>query len=249
MQRVSIVILTVAFVFAGCSTKGDLSLDAPSVPVKSEIVQTMESSANRSIHNTKIQHQTMELWNACKDDYLKELSQQGERETGDPSAYIGASGGAVDFASRCGNAPAPEELSAELIKILNERCWWDKFDDLSNAEISWFEIYGTDSPLYLAARAECQRLHAANEERRESEKRRMAEEIDRNSQVRTIAPNPYPKYQPSLGNQGYDTTPSVGSSETYAPCVSKSCGPVHVTGYYRKDGTYVRAHTRSSPSR
>lgn len=29
-----------------------------------------------------------------------------------------------------------------------------------------------------------------------------------------------------------------------SPCVTSSCGPVSVKGYYRKDGTYVRPHTR-----
>ena len=29
-----------------------------------------------------------------------------------------------------------------------------------------------------------------------------------------------------------------------APCVTSYCGPVNVKGYYRKDGTYVRPHTR-----
>lgn len=29
-----------------------------------------------------------------------------------------------------------------------------------------------------------------------------------------------------------------------ALCVTSYCGPVHVKGYYRKDGTYVRPHSR-----
>jgi hypothetical protein len=37
--------------------------------------------------------------------------------------------------------------------------------------------------------------------------------------------------------------PSAATSE--APCVTGTCGPVSVKGYYRKDGTYVRPHTRS----
>lgn len=32
-----------------------------------------------------------------------------------------------------------------------------------------------------------------------------------------------------------------------SPCVESTCGPVSVKGYYRKDGTYVRPHTRSAP--
>jgi hypothetical protein len=29
-----------------------------------------------------------------------------------------------------------------------------------------------------------------------------------------------------------------------APCVTSYCGPIHVNGYYKKDGTYVRPYTR-----
>lgn len=39
---------------------------------------------------------------------------------------------------------------------------------------------------------------------------------------------------------------SLGSSYKPAPCVAGTCGPVNVRGYYRKDGTYVRPHTRRS---
>jgi hypothetical protein len=47
---------------------------------------------------------------------------------------------------------------------------------------------------------------------------------------------------------GIDTSP-VGSmpSSSATPCVTGYCGPVNVQGYYRKDGTYVRGHTRSAP--
>lgn len=37
-------------------------------------------------------------------------------------------------------------------------------------------------------------------------------------------------------------------SPSYTPSSSKG-GRVHVRGYYRKDGTYVRPHTRSAPRR
>lgn len=37
------------------------------------------------------------------------------------------------------------------------------------------------------------------------------------------------------------------SYDKKAPCVTGYCGPVHVDGYFRKDGTYVRPHTRSLP--
>lgn len=45
------------------------------------------------------------------------------------------------------------------------------------------------------------------------------------------------------------STPSSSSSSSNAPCVTGSCGSVHVRGYYRKNGTYVRPHTRSRPRR
>lgn len=35
------------------------------------------------------------------------------------------------------------------------------------------------------------------------------------------------------------------ASGSVAPCVTGYCGSVNVRGYYRKDGTYVRPHTRS----
>lgn len=40
---------------------------------------------------------------------------------------------------------------------------------------------------------------------------------------------------------------SGGSSYDAAPCVTGACGSVNVRGYYRKDGTYVRPHSRSRP--
>ena len=43
----------------------------------------------------------------------------------------------------------------------------------------------------------------------------------------------------SVGNIG-----NSGGGST--PCVYSSCGSVQVKGYFRKDGTYVRPHTRSS---
>lgn len=38
-----------------------------------------------------------------------------------------------------------------------------------------------------------------------------------------------------------------GTSSDSSPCVTFTCGPVSVRGYTRKDGTYVRPHTRSAP--
>jgi len=46
-------------------------------------------------------------------------------------------------------------------------------------------------------------------------------------------------------NAAYEADAS-GSSNTYKPGTG---GPVHVRGYYRKNGTYVSPHTRSAPSR
>lgn len=43
-----------------------------------------------------------------------------------------------------------------------------------------------------------------------------------------------PVEHPASGSYGYTPAPSGG-------------GPVHVRGYYRRDGTYVRPHTRRRP--
>lgn len=46
----------------------------------------------------------------------------------------------------------------------------------------------------------------------------------------------------------YNTSKSVSRTinphNNSAPCVTSSCGSVSVKGYYRKDGTYVRPHSR-----
>ena len=47
-------------------------------------------------------------------------------------------------------------------------------------------------------------------------------------------------------------SPTSTSSPSYSPSYSSGSlgsGPVRVKGYYRKDGTYVRPHTRSRPRR
>jgi hypothetical protein len=48
---------------------------------------------------------------------------------------------------------------------------------------------------------------------------------------------------PALDYRGY--RPAGMATGSTAPCVISTCGPVNVRGYYRKDGTYVRPHTRS----
>lgn len=53
---------------------------------------------------------------------------------------------------------------------------------------------------------------------------------------------------PAIGSSTYLLgTSSPNPSYDTAPCVTGSCGSVSVRGYYRKDGTYVRPHTRSRP--
>lgn len=53
---------------------------------------------------------------------------------------------------------------------------------------------------------------------------------------------------PAIGSSTYLLgTLSHNPSYDTAPCVTGSCGSVSVRGYYRKDGTYVRPHTRSRP--
>lgn len=56
-------------------------------------------------------------------------------------------------------------------------------------------------------------------------------------------------YDPPLPNTNYGVGDYYRSIDSDAPCVYGYCGPVHVRGYYRKDGTYVRPHTRSLPRR
>lgn len=45
------------------------------------------------------------------------------------------------------------------------------------------------------------------------------------------------------------TTSKSTSTNTGSRASSSSGGAVHVKGYYRKNGTYVKPHTRSSPKR
>lgn len=51
-----------------------------------------------------------------------------------------------------------------------------------------------------------------------------------------------PKWQPPVESPQPSYTPSYTPDRSYTP--SYSGGSVHVKGYYRKDGTYVRPHTR-----
>jgi hypothetical protein len=65
------------------------------------------------------------------------------------------------------------------------------------------------------------------------------------------------KYKGWAINPVYNTskTSSYSNSQTYTPSQnnyskpSSTGGTVQVKGYYRKDGTYVRPHTRSAPKR
>lgn len=50
-------------------------------------------------------------------------------------------------------------------------------------------------------------------------------------------------------NNYTSTSDSYNSSSYRSSSTSSSGGTVYVKGYTRKDGTYVRPHTRSSPSR
>ena len=46
-----------------------------------------------------------------------------------------------------------------------------------------------------------------------------------------------------------DFTESIKTKSSYSPSRSTGTGRVQVKGYYRKDGTYVRPHTRKSPTK
>lgn len=54
---------------------------------------------------------------------------------------------------------------------------------------------------------------------------------------------PYIRCKKSADATLYKSAASAVAAEP-APCVTSYCGPVHVNGYYRKDGTYVRPHSR-----
>ena len=60
----------------------------------------------------------------------------------------------------------------------------------------------------------------------------------------------YHKYNSSIDGilYGYSTK-KPNSSSSYNSSSSSSGGSVNVKGYYRKNGTYVSPHTRSSPGR
>jgi hypothetical protein len=60
----------------------------------------------------------------------------------------------------------------------------------------------------------------------------------------------YHRYNSSIDGilYGYSTT-KTSSSSSYNSSSSSSGGSVNVKGYYRKNGTYVSPHTRSSPGR
>lgn len=64
-----------------------------------------------------------------------------------------------------------------------------------------------------------------------------------------LQPNPYGQLQPQtipLQNSAYLVMPSYSGSSRYT---GGSSGTQHVSGYYRKDGTYVHSYTRRARSR
>ena len=67
------------------------------------------------------------------------------------------------------------------------------------------------------------------------ESQRIANILDTESQESVAQPT-----------QSTASPTTTRSSSTYSPSTG---GTVHVRGYYRKDGTYVRPHTRRAPTR
>jgi len=57
------------------------------------------------------------------------------------------------------------------------------------------------------------------------------------------------EYAAELGASSNSRGNATGSSSGSAARATSSGGTVHVKGYTRKDGTYVRPHTRSAPRR
>jgi len=53
----------------------------------------------------------------------------------------------------------------------------------------------------------------------------------------------------SNNNVSVSTKPKTSTTSTYSSSSKSTGGTVYVKGYYRKDGTYVKSHTRRAPSR
>lgn len=53
----------------------------------------------------------------------------------------------------------------------------------------------------------------------------------------------------TVANKSASTSPSVSMPRSSSSSHTPGSGTVNVKGYYRKDGTYVRPHTRSAPKR
>lgn len=77
------------------------------------------------------------------------------------------------------------------------------------------------------------------EEYKKKEQERLEKEFELAKQREAQKPS---------SSSSYSSPSSNYSSSTYTPSYSSS-KTVHVRGYTRKDGTYVRPHTRSSPKR
>ena len=73
---------------------------------------------------------------------------------------------------------------------------------------------------------------------------RVQEWRDSDAQTRRLLSNNSGSSSSSYDSYYVPPSSYSSSSKTYAPSRRKSVG---VQGYYRKDGTYVRPHTRSSP--
>lgn len=57
------------------------------------------------------------------------------------------------------------------------------------------------------------------------------------------------RFRSYLAESAKSTYGSASGNSSSASCVTSVCGPVSVKGYTRKDGTYVRPHTRSRAKR
>lgn len=114
-----------------------------------------------------------ETWEECGERFVKEQEEKGLRETGNANAYFGANGTGLQSAiiDACGYEPSPSDMSSEMRDILNNSCVYKPVFDGgdSEAERSHFMNYADDSQIMKKVKVECERIYAANADRRKRE--------------------------------------------------------------------------------
>ena len=92
----------------------------------------------------------VEKWDACEEKVLRELSERGRREWGDPSAYTGVNnaGAYEEIASKCGYKPLTanrcNDLYIEVYLSCRSRYRGEEYP-LSGLEWQWLRGYDPDT--------------------------------------------------------------------------------------------------------